>query len=246
MPNLKSTIVLLWGLCFEFLLRTIRMKSLQTTFIHLGQTDRMIARIWLVLFGGGVIAHLTPLLYPLTTYITDVLLFATNGIVLYRVHNDAPSRKRLYWLGVAATATFFIEVAGVATGDVFGNYHYGDTLLLQGLNVPFVIALNWAVLVLATTDFAARFTTNSFWGASISALIIIAFDLAMEPVAVALDYWVWEDGSIPVQNYFAWFVIAWGLAFALFAMRLTTDSKILRIYFFVQLGFFLSLLLFLV
>lgn len=222
------------------------MNSLQTTFVHLSWTDRLIARIWLVLFGGGVIAHLTPLLYPLTTYITDVLLFATNGIVLYRVHEESPSRERLFWLSVAATITFFIEVAGVATGDIFGNYHYGDTLLIQGLDVPFVIALNWAVLVLATTDFAARFTRNPFWGASISALIIVAFDLAMEPVAVALNYWVWEDGFIPVQNYFAWFAIAWWLAFALFVMKLTTDSKILRIYFFIQLGFFLSLLLFLV
>jgi hypothetical protein len=40
------------------------------------------------------------------------------------------------------------------------------------------------------------------------------FDWIMEPVAIRLDYWTWAGGDIPMQNYFAWFVIATVSAFA--------------------------------
>lgn len=219
---------------------------LQSTFTRLPSVDRLIARVWLVVFGGGVIAHVTPLLQPLTTFITDALLFVTNGIVLCRVQQLSPSRERAYWLLGASLVTFFLEALGVATGHIFGDYSYGHTLLLQWFDVPLVIALNWAVLVLATSDFAARFTQHPVKGATASALIIVAFDLAMEPVAMALDYWQWKGGTVPVQNYLAWFAIAWALSWWLFHRGLTTNAPLLRIYFCVQLGFFLSLLAFLV
>ena len=41
------------------------------------------------------------------------------------------------------------------------------------------------------------------------ALLMVCFDLLMEPAAVKLDYWTWMNGDIPLQNYLVWF----GLSF---------------------------------
>ena len=35
-----------------------------------------------------------------------------------------------------------------------------------------------------------------------------AFDILMEPAAMALNYWNWENGVVPFQNYLAWFVLS--------------------------------------
>ena len=40
-----------------------------------------------------------------------------------------------------------IEILGVATGLVFGNYHYGASLGTQIFNVPIVIGANWLMLI---------------------------------------------------------------------------------------------------
>ena len=32
------------------------------------------------------------------------------------------------------------------------------------------------------------------------------FDIIMEPAAVELNYWLWQDSIIPFYNYFCWFL----------------------------------------
>ena len=48
------------------------------------------------------------------------------------------------------------------------------------------------------------------------ALLMVGFDLLLEPAAVKLNYWVWVKDYIPVQNYLAWF----GLSFVFTAIGL--------------------------
>ena len=45
--------------------------------------------------------------------------------------------------------------------------------------------------------------------AMLVALLMVCFDLLMEPAAVKLNYWTWMNGDIPLQNYLVWF----GLSF---------------------------------
>ena len=33
------------------------------------------------------------------------------------------------------------------------------------------------------------------------------FDLTMEPAAIALGYWTWEQGAVPLANYLSWFLL---------------------------------------
>jgi bisanhydrobacterioruberin hydratase len=42
----------------------------------------------------------------------------------------------------------------------------------------------------------------------VAAGLTVAFDAVMEPVAIALGYWTWTGGAIPLRNYAAWFLIS--------------------------------------
>ena len=106
---------------------------------------------------------------------------------------------------------FGAEVAGVATGRVFGVYTYGETLGLKLFEVPLVIGLNWAVLVYCTGIITYRIPGADPLKAAVAAALMTGLDYVMEPVAIALDFWSWESEAIPWQNYFAWFVISYVL-----------------------------------
>ncbi|MEZ4984279.1 MAG: carotenoid biosynthesis protein [Saprospiraceae bacterium] len=140
-------------------------------------------------FLSGVQAHLMPSVYPFTKLTTDFLLMAICVpllVFMYRRHADA---RLLYWVLVTYIGTFFIEVAGVATGRIFGVYHYGATMWIQWLGVPLVIALNWTLLILATNQIASHWVRLPIGRAVLAALLIAAYDYCIEPVAIQLDYW---------------------------------------------------------
>ena len=37
---------------------------------------------------------------------------------------------------------------------------------------------------------------------------MVLLDIMIEPVAIELDFWQWEGGNIPLQNYLMWFIVA--------------------------------------
>lgn len=39
-------------------------------------------------------------------------------------------------------------------------------------------------------------------------LLMVLYDLFLEPAAIRLDMWSWEGGRVPVRNYLAWFVFS--------------------------------------
>ena len=196
---------------------------------------------------------------PVTRYTTDGLLFVLNGLVIYALYRRHGDRRLFLWLFLAYWFTFAAEAVGVATGAIFGDYAYGPTMWFQWLGVPFVIALNWCVLTLACNDLADR-TMSRLWPnadgvsgqgnttiaraitvAAVAAVLTALYDIAIEPVAIALDYWQWGGGTIPLRNYLAWAAIAFVLSLFLQLPRIRFRSPVLLVYLFAQLFFFLVL-----
>jgi putative membrane protein len=69
-------------------------------------------------------------------------------------------------------------------------------------------------------------------------LMMVLYDLFLEPAAMRLDMWSWEGGRIPFSNYAAWFLLS-----VLFhtLVRITGEEKInsrAMPLFAVQIGFF--------
>jgi putative membrane protein len=204
-------------------------------------SDRLIIRIFILFFAVGVLLHLVPALTIIPLHITDAFLLAANAVVLVLLLKINATGRFLIFFISSYLLTFAAEAAGVSTGEVFGAYRYGDTMKLQWLEVPLIIPFNWVILVLGMTSVFTALRIPRVILPLLAAGGLVLFDFIMEPVAVQLDYWTWEGGNIPLQNYLAWFIIAWIVSSAAVFLKIKLDSKPLRAYVFIQLGFFLIL-----
>ena len=80
--------------------------------------------------------------------------------------------------------------------------------------VPVCIGCAWFVMLISSVAVFQTIARESVAKSTIKlalcvALLMVVFDLFMEPAAGMLDYWIWMDDHIPLQNYLAWF----GLSF---------------------------------
>jgi len=194
----------------------------------------------IIMFTVGIIGHSFNPLLNLMLHLTPFTLLLTGAVVLYHyVYED--SIKIIGILLLIYVITFFVEVAGVETGIIFGNYYYGEVLGLKLLGVPLIIGFNWTLIILGAYVISIRITRNSFLIASISGLIAVVFDYSLEPVAIKLKYWVWEGDIVPARNYLAWFIIAFFSALILTFSGFKNKRYIAFYYVIIQFIFFLIL-----
>ena len=118
----------------------------------------------------------------------------------------------------AITASFviiffslLIEGIGVHTGFPFGNYSYTNTLspILPG-GVPLAIGFAWMTLSINSFLIVKYFLCkkNTCIVVILSGIFIAFIDVLLEPFASFINnYWFWEGGTIPIQNYISWFII---------------------------------------
>lgn len=119
-----------------------------------------------------------------------------------------------------------VEIIGTKTGLLFGEYSYGSVLGPTIEQVPYIIGINWFIVIYCAgisihtmlnriLDKLSEQTDSPRKG--LQALSIIAdgatvavlFDWLIEPVAIKLGYWQWAGkGDIPFYNYLCWFVVS--------------------------------------
>ena len=139
--------------------------------------------------------------------------------------------KRLYiFFAFALLIGLSTEMIGVKTGLLFGHYRYGDTLGLRVMGVPVLIGINWFIVVYACGmaviqlknflhqqfQFQQRAFYSQWIGSSIiinGAVLATLFDYIMEPAAVKLGFWTWNNGNVPMMNYFTWFLVSMVILF---------------------------------
>jgi uncharacterized membrane protein len=135
-----------------------------------------------------------------------------------------------YLLGWRRTGSFFaistvvswlFEQAGVATGLVFGAYHYTDVIGFKIGSVPLLVPLAWFMMIYPSYAIAnvilrrkpgAVFRDS--WGIAgaslLSSAVMTAWDLGLDPrmSGPSVLAWVWERGGayfgVPYQNFVGW------------------------------------------
>lgn len=134
--------------------------------------------------------------------LTPFNLLLTAGLLFWQ---QLIERKALRNFFVFALLIGFIaEMIGVQTGFPFGDYQYGDALGPKVWGTPLVIGVNWFIVAIGARSLAERlFRIRAFqiFGA---ALLMVGLDFLIEPVAIQIDFWTWDGGSIPWQNYAGW------------------------------------------
>lgn len=147
-------------------------------------------------------------------------------LVLLLLFQEQWNAKTLIFCVIAYLVGFFIEALGVHTGLIFGQYQYGETLGWKIIDIPLVIGVNWLILIFCTGILLDEWYQNPWLKAAIGATLIVAIDFLIEPVAIRLDFWDWTYHQIPLQNYIAWYVVAFGLLCLFFNLSFPKHNRI--------------------
>ena len=183
-----------------------------------------IAALYFFLFAGGL-WHVLGVFQSLMQILAAPLLIALAIIVFYitlRILSDKKIKLQfLFWAILVIVGSFVIEWLGVKTGRIFGHYAYGETLKPIFFGVPIAIGFAWLGMLLTSAAVMQRIlpkfsSYHILIQATSISLLMVLFDIVMEPAAMKLGYWTWLGGSIPIRNFIAWFVIS--LFFALIAV----------------------------
>lgn len=168
------------------------------------------------------------------------LLFA---VILLIYNAEKPDFSYRLWFIAAGMIGFAMEAIGTSTGMIFGEYSYGETLGVKLFQVPLMIGVNWSFLVFSTAALVHGFSLPAWLKAAMAASIMVVYDLLLEPVAIRFDFWHWAGGSIPLQNYLAWWIIAFVLLLGCFYLVKPLRNRIAPWILGVQVLFFVVLLL---
>jgi uncharacterized membrane protein len=165
-------------------------------------------------YGVAIATLKIPQVIPITP-INTILGF--SFAVQHARQREGGRRALLLAVVVFLTGLVF-ESVGVATGWVYGPYHYTDLLGPKFLGlVPYMIPLAWTMMMYPAMVIADGFVPHSwgkagrFWAvAAIAGVVMTAWDVAMDPMMVAGGHWVWEvQGAyfgVPLQNFWGWWL----------------------------------------
>ena len=132
---------------------------------------------------------------------------------------------------------FITDYLGVNYGLLFGSYTYGDNLGLKLGGVPFMICLNWTVLTIITADLSSLIHKNTIVQSLLGGFIMMLLDIIIEVSAPRLDFWEFENNTIPLKNYIAWFIIG-SIAHYLYRQINIKTNKKVSIHIFVAITIF--------
>lgn len=171
--------------------------------------------------------------------LTPINLLLTAAIVLH----FEKEKNRRFFLFILATLLigFFVEVAGVHSGFIFGEYNYGATLGPKLWEVPLAIGVNWVIMIYCTGLFARGVAHSKLPTILVGAILMTAIDILIEPVAIKLDFWTWESSSIPLRNYLGWFITSLVLHLLFYYLMPRSNNSLAIRLLYVLIGFFLVL-----
>ena len=145
-----------------------------------------------------------------------------------------------FWFGMVLffVGGMLVEWLGVQYGFFFGNYEYGNNLGPKLDGVPWFIGINWALLTFITGLMATYFLENKIGRVLLGAGLMVFLDLFLEVSAPVFDFWQFENGVVPLQNYIAWFGFSVLFHMAFNALKLKGDGKLACHLYGAQLLFF--------
>lgn len=127
--------------------------------------------------------------------------------------------KSILFFLIVVIVSFIIEIIGVKTGLIFGEYQYSKVLIPQIFDTPVAIGFAWFSTLISSTAILKKLIDryylklNILFKSLIIGFLMFVFDYFLEPAAIKLNYWNWQLGIVPFQNYLTWFVLGSFFAF---------------------------------
>jgi putative membrane protein len=191
----------------------------------------------------GIAGFLFPSTRHIFNRLTPLALLLSAGFLIW-FHQPKFTKKMLVVFGIIFIFSFLVEAIGVKTGLIFGAYIYGNGLGLKLFETPLMIGLNWLMLIYCTQIIAERISEDQTIRLFFAPFLMVIYDLVLEQAAPLLGMWSWAGGKIPVQNYVAWYLLAF--LFHLLLQKTKTEflNKLAIPVFVIQFLFFVVLVLY--
>lgn len=156
-------------------------------------------------------------------------------LLIYPISN----RKKILAFSLFFSGGMFAEWLGVNYGILFGDYEYGSNFGPKLDGVPYLIGTYWALLTFISAsilDYTKIHTGLKIIGA---AILMVFLDFFMEHNAPVFDFWTFEGGVAPLENYIAWFLVGLIFQFILRALQMKGNRLLSFHLYLAQFIFFL-------
>lgn len=177
--------------------------------------DSMLKRIGLVigfvmLFVAGVVSARFMVLKEYGFISFFAVIFGAIPSLIFYIKSIGMTRSWRVLIALALFALLF-ESFAIYTGVPYGSFEYSSALGpkffgLAAWCVPFA----WIPLVLMSGSLASFFVKKKIDRVLVGTVILLIADMVIDPVAVKLGFWIWENSGsyygIPVINFLGWAV----------------------------------------
>ncbi len=155
---------------------------------------------------------------PYHSFFTPLLTLLAFIFALLHSYLNLGWKQAALLLALTFAVSLLFECVGVATGWVYGAYHYTNKLGTKFLGlVPLLVPVAWFMMTYPSYVIAYSIipAVKKTWLwrlllAGLGAIIMTAWDLALDPLMVAGGHWVWEEPGayfgVPLHNFLGWWL----------------------------------------
>ncbi|CAI8297186.1 MAG: carotenoid biosynthesis protein [Flavobacteriales bacterium] len=161
--------------------------------------------LWLINVSGffGILSDQKEFFLSTSPYVL------TLTFLLLILNHELSDKKSKIGLMLIFTLGLITEILGVNYGLFFGEYSYGANLGPKIYGVPYVIGLNWVLLIIATGSLSDKLIKGKIINKILFAsILMVLLDLLIEKIAPKLDYWEFVISPVPFSNYLWWFIFS--------------------------------------
>ncbi len=192
-----------------------------------------------IFYAVGLVGFILPQTSAIFQKITPLALLLST--YLLAVYHEKFTLKETFGFLIIYILGFLVEVIGVQTGAIFGSYRYGAALGPKLWGTPLMIGINWIFLTYTSVAMLQHLKINRRVLAFVAPLLMVIYDVVLEQVAPKIDMWAWENDQVPLQNYLAWYAIAFVFVAGLNILKIQITNKLATILFINQFVFFILL-----
>lgn len=199
---------------------------------------------WLLIFSIGLVwlfhisAAVGICLGHADWFLSKTPLNLSLAFFLLLLNYPVSSLKKWFIIILSFFFGILAEWLGVHYGLIFGHYIYGENLGPKISGVPLLIGVNWAVLILITGELTNRLLRKKWFRIISGGLLMVFIDFFMEKSAPVFDFWEFDGGQAPFQNYVGWFFLSILLHWAYQSLKIEGNTRFSAHLFICQLAFF--------
>ncbi|HEY9702530.1 MAG TPA: carotenoid biosynthesis protein, partial [Allocoleopsis sp.] len=138
--------------------------------------------------------------------VSVIYILIISSFSIYYIY-ESFGKKGLVGLIFVAIFAYFIENMGIITGFPYGNFYYSSAMGPKIFHTPITLALAYVPLVIGAYVLCDFIKSKLYRILSMTGILLM-FDLVIDPGAVKLGLWIWENPGIyygiPFTNFLGW------------------------------------------